>query len=170
VSIGVILYNRDNAVLGPQALASLADACPNLIGLKDGHGDIELLVRIRHRIGDRLVYVGGMPTAETYALPYKAAGIDTYSSAIFNFVPEAAMRFYRAVEHGDADVTSRMLHDFFLPYLDIRNRENGYAVSIVKAGMRVVGRDAGPVRPPLTDLSGEEQAMLGALIEGLGSG
>ena len=54
--------------------------------------------------------------------------------------------------------------DFFYPYLDIRNRGRGYAVSIVKAGMRVIGRDTGPVRSPLTDLSVEEHDMLAEVI------
>jgi 5-dehydro-4-deoxyglucarate dehydratase len=51
------------------------------------------------------------------------------------------------------------------PYLDIRDRGRGYAVSIVKAGMRAIGRPAGPVRTPLTDLSTAELAELTALIE-----
>jgi 5-dehydro-4-deoxyglucarate dehydratase len=38
-------------------------------------------------------------------------------------------------------------------------------VSIVKAGLRVVGRSAGPVRAPLIDLTAEEDALLAALIE-----
>jgi 5-dehydro-4-deoxyglucarate dehydratase len=60
--------------------------------------------------------------------------------------------------------TNRLLDEFFLPYLEIRNRKAGYAVSIVKAGARLVGHDAGPVRSPLTDLTEEESAMLAALI------
>jgi len=60
------------------------------------------------------------------------------------------------------------LKDFFMPYLEIRNRMPGYAVSIVKAGARLVGHDAGPVRAPLTDLKPDEVEMLGALIDKLG--
>jgi len=41
-------------------------------------------------------------------------------------------------------------------------------VSIVKAGAKLVGRDAGPVRAPLTDLTEEELAQLDALIRKLG--
>ena len=63
---------------------------------------------------------------------------------------------------------SRLIDDFFLPYLDIRNRQAGYAVSIIKAGATLVGHPAGPVRPPLTDLTGEEVEMLSALIKRLG--
>ena len=52
---------------------------------------------------------------------------------------------------------SRATHrDFLLPYLAIRNRKAGYAVSIVIAGTSLVGRSAGRVRPPLTDLIGNE--------------
>jgi 5-dehydro-4-deoxyglucarate dehydratase len=57
-----------------------------------------------------------------------------------------------------------MIDEFFLPYLDIRNRKAGYAVSIVKAGAKLAGYDAGPVRAPLTDLTGEEVEMLHKLM------
>ena len=60
-----------------------------------------------------------------------------------------------------------MLSQFILPYIAIRNRKKGYAVSIVKAGMRAIGRDSGPVRAPLTDLTPAEQAELDALVAGL---
>ncbi|MNL40589.1 putative 5-dehydro-4-deoxyglucarate dehydratase [compost metagenome] len=46
----------------------------------------------------------------------------------------------------------------------IRNRAKGYAVSAIKAGVRLQGFDAGPVRAPLKDLTEEEVAMLDALI------
>ena len=44
----------------------------------------------------------------------------------------------------------------------------GYAVSIVKAGAKIVGHDAGPVRTPLTDLKADEMAALETLITALG--
>ncbi len=160
VGIGVVVYNRDNAIFAPETLERLADSCPNLIGFKDGHGDIEQLVRVRQRMGDRLVYVGGMPTAEVFAVPYFAAGFTTYSSAVFNFIPLIAQRFYTAVRAGDTRTTDEMLRRFFDPYLALRNRKRGYAISIVKAGMRIVGRPAGPVRAPLTDLSDQDTAEL----------
>ena len=62
----------------------------------------------------------------------------------------------------------RLLRQFFMPYLDIRNRGQGYAVSIVKAGAQLVGHGAGPVRAPLTDLKPAEMEQLKALIDQLG--
>jgi 5-dehydro-4-deoxyglucarate dehydratase len=61
------------------------------------------------------------------------------------------------------------LKNFILPLIAIRNRKKGYAVSIIKAGMKVIGRDSGPVRPPLTDLSEAEVAELTALVAKLPS-
>jgi len=165
VGIGVIVYNRDNSLYSAETVARLADRHPHLIGFKDGHGDVEQLVRVRQIVGDRLLYIGGMPTAEVFAVPYLAAGFTTYSSAVYNFVPEMAQKFYAAVRSGDSATTDRLLKTFFLPYIALRNRKRGYAVAIVKAGMRLVGRPAGPVRPPLIDLDEAEHAELGRLIE-----
>jgi len=168
VKLGVIIYNRGACRLQADTLVKIAERCPNLIGFKDGIGEIELMVTIRRKLGDRFAYLGGLPTAEVYAAAYKALGVPVYSSAVFNFIPKTAMEFYHAVATDDHTTMGRLLDTFFLPYLEIRNRKPGYAVSIIKAGARIVGRDAGPVRPPLVDLSAEESARLAALINVLG--
>jgi len=163
--LGVIIYNRDNSILGPDSLTRLCDRHENLIGFKDGVGDIELLARIRSRLGNRVFYIGGMPTHETYAAPYKAAGVANYSSAIFNFLPRFALDFYRAVQREDHLTVENGLREFVLPYLEIRNRRKGYAVSIVKAALACVGRSAGPVRPPLIDLTDRDMQDLRDLLD-----
>ncbi|MEQ8397388.1 5-dehydro-4-deoxyglucarate dehydratase [Thalassobaculum sp.] len=168
VKIGVIVYNRDNCLFAAETVARLADACPNLIGYKDGAGDIERMVRVRRRMGDRLVYVGGLPTAEIYAEAYDAMGVTTYSSAVFNFIPETALAFYAALRSGDGATVERLLKEFFLPYIAIRDEAKGYAVSIVKAGAQLAGHGAGPVRPPLIDLNDDQMTRLGALMKSLG--
>ena len=168
VKFGVIIYNRGACRLTAPTLVQLAERCPNLVGFKDGIGEIELMVSIRRKLGDRFAYLGGLPTAEVYAAAYKALGVPVYSSAVFNFIPKTAMDFYRALSTGDDATMNGLLDRFFLPYLEIRNRRPGYAVSIVKAGAKIVGYDAGPVRPPLVDLTAEESGKLAELIKSLG--
>jgi 5-dehydro-4-deoxyglucarate dehydratase len=163
-SLGVTVYSRANAVLDDTSVAALADRNPNLVGFKDGVGNIEMMTRIYAKVGDRLTYIGGLPTAETFALPLLQLGVSTYSSALFNFVPEFALGFYTDVRAQDREAVYRRLNDFVIPYLDIRDRMQGYAVSIVKAGMAAIGRPAGPVRPPLQDLNEDEMTALTALI------
>jgi 5-dehydro-4-deoxyglucarate dehydratase len=164
VQIGVMVYNRDNCILAPDTLARLCEACPNLVGFKDGSGEIGQVRQITATMGDRLTYLGGMPTAELFAEAYLGAGFTTYSSAVFNFVPGLAMEFYRALRAGERDICEDILRDFFYPFMAIRNRRKGYAVAAIKAGVRLAGFDAGPVRAPLCDLTGEDEEMLRALI------
>src|ERR1700735_5521814 len=164
--LGVIMYNRDNAVLDDATLERLCQRCPNLVGFTDGVGDIERMTKIYSRLGNRLAYIGGLPTAETFALPYLEMGVTTYSSAIFNFLPNFALEFYAAVRKRDHVTVFTGLCEFVPPSLQLCNRRKGYAVSIVKAGMKAVGRPAGPVRPPLTDLTAAELEELSRLIAG----
>jgi 5-dehydro-4-deoxyglucarate dehydratase len=126
------------------------------------------MVSIRRRLGDRLSYLGGLPTAEVYAQAYKAMGVPVYSSAVFNFIPKTAVEFYQAVSRDDHATVNRLLDTFFLPYLELRNRKSGYAVSIIKAGAKIVGHDAGPVRAPLTNLTSDEVEQLAKLLQVLG--
>ncbi|AHK34748.1 5-dehydro-4-deoxyglucarate dehydratase [Rhodococcus opacus PD630] len=164
-TLGVTIYSRANAVYTEAAVAELADSCPNLVGFKDGVGNIEQMTRIYASLGDRLTYIGGLPTAEMFALPYLALGVTTYSSAIYNFVPEFALDFYNALRSGDNAFVINALNEFVIPYCNLRNKKQGYAVSIIKAGMTVIDRPAGPVRTPLTDLDAVELAELADLIK-----
>jgi 5-dehydro-4-deoxyglucarate dehydratase len=168
VKFGVVVYNRGGCRLTPASLQVLADTCPNLIGFKDGFGDIEKFVAIRQTLGERFAYLGGLPTAEVFAGAYKAMGCPVYSSAVFNFIPKTAMDFYNAHAAGDSATCDRLIRDFFLPYIALRNKGEGYAVSIVKAGAAIAGHPAGPVRPPLSDLKAAEVEELRALMAPLG--
>ena len=165
VKFGVIIYNRGQSKFTPETVARLCERNSNLVGFKDGVGDIEAMSAMFLTMGDRLAYLGGLPTAEVYAAAYKALGTPVYSSAVFNFIPKTAIRFYEAVRTDDHATQHQLLKDFFMPYLKIRNRSAGYAVSIIKAGAKLVGHDAGPVRAPLADLKQEEVDMLAALIK-----
>lgn len=164
VKIGVVVYNRANSRLSATTLSRLCDQCPNLVGFKDGTGDIATVRRIVATLGDRLTYVGGMPTHEFFAEAYNAMGVTTYSSAVFNFVPELALDFFNAMRADDKATMARLLDGFFYPFMDIRDRMPGYAVSAIKAGVRLKGFETGPVRSPLTDLTKEEEGMLADLV------
>ena len=164
--MGVIVYNRGQARVSAEALERLADRNPNLIGFKDGTGDIDTVRRVTLKLGARLSYIGGMPTHELFAQAYRGAGMATYSSAVFNFVPGTALEFHAAFIKGDDATCERLLREFYYPFAAIRDRKTGYAVSAIKAGVRLRGFDAGPVRAPLTDLTEEEMDLMKALIEG----
>jgi 5-dehydro-4-deoxyglucarate dehydratase len=147
--LSVIFYNRSNSILSSRYIYQLTKECPNLIGLKDGTGNIQDLNDIIRTVGDRLVYIGGVPTAEIISEAYLSIGVNTYSSAAFNFAPGLAMKFYNSLRAGDKSVVDLIMKEFYIPFVRLRNRQKGYAVSLIKAGARIIGRDAGDVRPPL---------------------
>jgi 5-dehydro-4-deoxyglucarate dehydratase len=149
-SLPVIYYNRANGVLSTEYVLKLAEACTNFIGLKDGTGNMQDLNDIIKTVGKRLSYIGGVPTAEIIAEAYLSIGVNTYSSAAFNFVPELANQFYKSLRAGDTETVTKILKSFYIPFVRLRGKKNGYAVSLIKAGAKIIGRSAGDVRPPLT--------------------
>ncbi|MCX4583001.1 5-dehydro-4-deoxyglucarate dehydratase [Streptomyces sp. NBC_01481] len=168
-SLDVIVYQRDNAVFTPEAVVELARA-DGIIGLKDGHGDLDLIQRIvgavRRDLPDEdFLYFNGLPTAELTGLAYRGIGITLYSSAVFAFAPDIALAFYRALITGDDKTVNRLLDGFYGPLVELRNLGRGYAVSLVKAGVRLEGLDVGEVRPPLSEPRPEHITALADLIE-----
>ncbi|MGP9807067.1 5-dehydro-4-deoxyglucarate dehydratase [Halomonas sp. AOP12-C2-37] len=163
--LNVIYYNRGNGIMTAPSVQRLADLCPNLIGLKDGKGDIQALNKIIKTVGDRLSYIGGVPTAEIFAEAYLSIGVNTYSSAVFNFVPDMAVTFYKELRKGNKGVVKQITNDFFIPFVDLRDQKAGYAVSLIKAGAALIGRPAGDVRAPLVMPSSAECKELETLID-----
>ncbi|CAH0997930.1 putative 5-dehydro-4-deoxyglucarate dehydratase [Emticicia aquatica] len=164
-SLPVIYYNRGNGVLSAEYIKKLADVCPNFIGLKDGTGNMQDLNDTIKTVGKRLSYIGGVPTAEIIAEAYLSIGVNTYSSAAFNFVPELANKFYKSLRAGDKATVEEITKSFYIPLVRLRGKKNGYAVSLIKAGAKIIGKSAGDVRPPLTMPTDGEVEELRQLIE-----
>ncbi|NUP69440.1 MAG: 5-dehydro-4-deoxyglucarate dehydratase [Nonomuraea sp.] len=160
----VIIYQRGNARFSPAAVAELA-GLPNVIGFKDGLGDLDLLQRIILTVqaaapAGEFTFFNGLPTAELTVPAYRGLGVSLYSSAVFAFAPEIALAFHKAVTGGDEVLVQRLLTGFYLPLVELRDLVPGYAVSLVKAGVRLRGLDVGGVRPPLVDPAPEHVAVL----------
>ncbi|MFH9828450.1 5-dehydro-4-deoxyglucarate dehydratase [Streptomyces bobili] len=164
----VIVYQRDNAAFTPETVVGLART-DGIIGLKDGLGDLDLMQRIvsavRTEVPGDFLYFNGLPTAEQTQLAYGAIGVTLYSSAVFCFAPEIALAFHRALATGDESTAHRLLDGFYRPFVELRAQGRGYAVSLVKAGVRLRGLDVGEVRPPLHEPGEDHVKQLAQLIE-----
>ena len=167
-ALPVIVYQRDNAVFTPGTVVELART-EGIIGLKDGLGDLDLMQRIvsavRTEVPGDFLYFNGLPTAELTGLAYRAIGVGLYSSAVFCFAPEIALAFHRALDTGDDETVNRLVDGFYRPFVELRAQGRGYAVSLVKAGVRQTGLDVGEVRPPLHEPAEEHVKQLARLVE-----
>ncbi|MEU7058564.1 5-dehydro-4-deoxyglucarate dehydratase [Streptomyces sp. NPDC046197] len=159
----LVAYQRGQVAFGAEAFRRIT-SIPGVIGLKDGHSDLDRLQRLTLCAPEGFLFFNGAATAEIQARAYAAVGVPAYSSAVHAFAPEIAGAFFAALRCGDHDTADTLLRDFYGPFAELRDRAPGYAVSLVKAAARLRGRPVGPVRAPLTDPSPADLADLENLL------
>lgn len=159
----LIAYQRGQVAYTAQSFRRIA-RIQNVIGLKDGHSDLDRLQRLTLAAPDGFLFFNGASTAEIQARAYATVGVPAYSSAVHAFAPEIADAFFTALHKDDPATLDTLLRDFYVPLVELRDRVPGYAVSLVKAAARLRGRPVGPVRAPLTDPSPADLADLKALL------
>lgn len=172
----VVVYNRANARFDEESAVAVA-RLPQVIGFKDGAGDLDLMIRIVRAVRDAVEDAGpdqegkpsffffnGMPTAEVTQRAYRAIGVPLYSSAAFAFAPQVALAYYDALEHDDAATLDALERAFYHPLARLRAKGTGYAVSLIKAGVELAGFSTGGVRPPLREVSPAHREELARIL------
>ncbi len=164
-----IVYNRANARFSEQSAVAVA-GLPQVIGFKDGAGDLDLMIRIVRAVRDTLGeepfhFFNGLPTAEVTQRAYRAIGVPLYSSAAFAFAPGIALAYYAALESGDQATLDALERAFYHPLVRLRDKGTGYAISLIKAGVELAGHKSGGVRPPLAQVPPEHRAELAAILD-----
>ena len=160
-SLGLVIYSRDWITFTPEMVERLTEI-PRLVAWKDGHGDIRRLQTIIHRVGDRLQWIGG--AGDDMVAAYYSIGLRTFSSSIATVAPRLSLRLHELGEAGDNEGLAELLDRCVVPLFSIRSRRRGYEVSTMKAMMEMVGLNAGPVRPPLVNVTPEEEDELRTIL------
>jgi 5-dehydro-4-deoxyglucarate dehydratase len=160
--LGMLIYSRDWATFSPAMVERLALIIPTLVAWKDGQGDIRRLQAIMSRVGDRLLWIGG--AGDDMVAAYYSTGIRTFTSSIATVAPRLSLRLHELGESGDSEALTELLDRCVIPLYAIRARRKGYEVSTMKAMMEMIGLNGGPVRPPLVNVSAEEEDELRAIL------
>jgi 5-dehydro-4-deoxyglucarate dehydratase len=166
-ALPLIVYHRGNAQFTAESVTRLFGN-PQVIGIKDGAGDVAIaqqFVLAARRAGrDDALFFNGLLTAELSQAAYRSLGIPLYSSAVFAMAPRIANAFYGAYVGEDVAAMRRLLDEFYAPLVLLRDTVPGFAVSLIKAGLRIGGLDVGSVRPPLIDPNPAQLAELERLL------
>lgn len=162
-SLPLMIYSRDWAAFTPEMVGRLCDLIPTLVGWKDGQGDIRRLQRIMNHNGDRLAWFGGI--GDDCAPGYFAAGVQAYTSSISNIAPQLSLDLAEAGLARNFERLNRLMERYIHPLYALRERARGYEVAIMKAAMEILGKSAGPVRPPLMNCEAQDLSDLRALME-----
>lgn len=145
----MMVYSRDWAIFSPEMVARLCDKVPTLKAWKDGQGNGRVYQRIMQYNGDRLAWFGGL--GDDCVPTYFAAGVQAYTSSISNISPKVSLALADAGMKRDFATLDGLMAKYVHPLYAFRERVKGYEVSAMKTAMELVGKPAGPVRPPLTN-------------------
>ncbi len=163
--LGVILFQTPTWNFSPSLLRRLAGV-PNIVGLKDEHGDLHQFVRQWEAVGDRLELLCGV--GEILAPSYFALGVKAFTSGLVNFMPKTCLRILRQLREGHTVAAARTVEEETVAIYDLRVKRPGYRTLVIKEAMNLCGKHAGTVRPPLAPLPTEDREELRALLVRLG--
>lgn len=163
--LGVILFQTPSVNFSPALLRRLAQV-PNIIGLKDEHGDMHQFVRQWNAVGGQLELLCGV--GEILAPSYFALGVKAFTSGIVNFMPRTCVKILRHLREGQMDAAARVIESETVPIYDLRAKRAGYRTLVIKEAMNLCGMNAGPVRPPLAPLPDQDREELRAVLARLG--
>lgn len=159
----LMVYSRDWAVFTPQMVARLAERVPTLAGWKDGQGDARKYQRIISHVGNRLAWFGGL--GDDCVPAYFAVGVQAYTSSISNIAPKLSLQLAEAGMAMDFKRLNVLMNKYVHPLYAIRDRARGYEVAVMKEAMEVLGKPAGPVRPPLSNCRAQDREDIRKLME-----
>ncbi|MFH8470091.1 dihydrodipicolinate synthase family protein [Streptomyces sp. NPDC017991] len=159
--LGVVPYIR-NPVLAGARLAELADACPNVIGVKYAVPDAARFAAFARDAGlERFVWVAGL--AEPYAPSYFSAGATGFTSGLVNVAPAVSLNMIEALRSGDY-AGAMKIWEQIRRFEELRGA-NGSAnnVTVVKEALASLGLCRRDVRPPSRQLPESERAEVAAI-------
>lgn len=161
--ISVILYQTKWSGTVPLSLLEKLADVENICMVKDENGDLSHYLQVRSHFGDRFHWINGM--AEPFVPSYWKLGVETFTSGLACFMPEATLRIRALARQGDFTEVNAILDDLVLPMYELRNRRPGYKVSMIKTAMSLAGIQAGSVRPPLVAMDTADKEDLRLLME-----
>ncbi|MGW0970225.1 dihydrodipicolinate synthase family protein [Streptomyces sp. NPDC002516] len=162
--LGVVPYIRDPALAGAR-LAELADACPNVIGVKYAVPDAARFASFARDAGlDRFVWVAGL--AEPYAPSYFSAGATGFTSGLVNVAPALSLDMIAALRRGDHPAAMKVW-ERIRRFEELRAADaSANNVAVVKEALASLGLCRRDVRPPSAPLPESERREVAALVAG----
>ena len=163
VDIPICIYNipgRTGKNIEPETILRLAEI-PNIAIVKEAAGSLDQVSQIT--CGSDLTVLSG---DDSLTLPILSVGGRGVISVIGNIVPREMIQLVAAWDRGDIP-TAQALHKRLFP---LARDMLGLATNPIpiKAAMRLLGRDTGELRLPMTPLSQEEEERLRRTLRAFG--
>jgi 4-hydroxy-tetrahydrodipicolinate synthase len=164
VDLPIMVYNNpatSGIDMAPELLVRMFNDIDNVRMVKESTGDLARMLRIKGLSGGALPFYNG---SNPLVLDALLAGASGWCTAAPNLRPQPCVDLYDAVRAGD-QARAQEIYDELAPLL--RFIVASGLPTTVKAGLGLLGRNAGDPRPPLLPLDADGRAELEGLLAGV---
>jgi len=162
-NLPVVLYNipgRTAKNMEPDTIARIAEL-PTVVAIKESTGSMDQASQVK-----ALTQLTLLSGDDSLTLPMLALGGEGVVSVVGNIVPRDVLALLQAFREGKLAEAQKWHHKLFPLCRDLL----GLATNPIpiKGAMRMLGRDTGEVRLPMTPLSATEEVRLGESLKRYG--
>jgi len=157
----VILYNvpgRTSRNIEAKTIARLAEI-DNIVAVKEASGDIEQVATINRLTDDDFLIYSGDDGMTLATLSVGGTGVISVASHLVGKDIKEMIGLYKSGKVKEASKLNAELGEIFSKIFITTN-----PIPIKKA-VNLLGKEVGPVRPPLVDANQEEEEVLKALLK-----
>lgn len=161
----IILYNvpgRTGCNLMPETVAALVKNEPNIVGLKEATGNMAQASKTMYLCNGNLDLYSG---EDGLVLPLMSIGAKGVISVWSNVAPAQVHQMCQSFFDGDIE-TARRLQAEALPLVDALFSEVNPIP--VKKALNLMGKEVGPLRAPLCEMSEANAAVLAKVMKEYG--
>ena len=165
VKIPAIIYNvpsRTGCNIQPQTLAHLVKNVDNIVGVKEASGNIGAVAQIMHLCDGNIDLYSGN---DDQVVPLMSLGGIGVISVLSNIAPAYVHDMVNKYLDGDVEGSRKMQLDA-VPICDALFCEVNPIP--VKAAMNLMGKEAGPLRAPLTEIEPAHREELKKIMKDFG--
>ena len=158
----IMLYNipgRCSVDILPETVVRLAEACRNIVAIKEASGSVERVGDLRRRLPDEFTILSG---DDSLTLPFMSVGAVGVVSVASNLFPAEVGALVRACESDDYKSAQALQRKLLPLFKDLFIEPNPVPV---KAALGWRGAMSGEVRLPLCEMTEANQVRLRRTLE-----
>ena len=163
--LSIVLYSipgRCGIEIGVDTVKRLAQACKNIIGIKEAGGNADRVSQLRAVLGPRFEILSG---DDSLTLPFMAVGAQGVISVVSNVIPRQIAQMVKAYAAGKTGAALKLHQQYYPLFKDLFIETNPVPV---KAALAMLGQIEEEYRLPLVPLSAKNREVLRATMKAVG--
>ena len=161
----IVLYSipgRCGIEIGVDTVKRLAQACKNIVGIKEAGGSADRVSQLRAALGPRFEILSG---DDSLTLPFMAVGAQGVISVVSNVIPRQVAQMVKAYAAGKTGAALKLHQKYYPLFKDLFIETNPVPV---KAALAMLGQIEEEYRLPLVPLSAKNREVLQATMKAVG--